>query len=161
MRNTKNLAIVVLCIVVVLETGLLVKSKLSEKAIGGDDMRTNVTQDTSRNSAPRPVFLHKGDVLANSPMMKYAYEVWPENVAASKNVDSGMHITIATMPDGSTQVTFTPTDSQDQAQVYHLTQGKKLYFIEQSKADDDMQNNVDKNYRDDYGVIVDANGIVQ
>jgi hypothetical protein len=39
--------------------------------------------------------------------------------------------------------------------------GNTLYFIEMTPADDNVDSDKDLNYRDDYGIIVDANGIVQ
>jgi hypothetical protein len=39
--------------------------------------------------------------------------------------------------------------------------GQILYFIEQTPADDIQDSDTDLNYRDDYGIITDANGIIQ
>lgn len=109
---------------------------------------------------PAPMFLTRGMKLADSPLMKYAYLIAPGTPdAAAKQALNGFDIDAQTQKDGTVTVKLTPHDSDDQNQQYVLKPNQKLYFIEQTPLDD--KDNTDSNLRDDYGVIVDANGIVQ
>lgn len=66
-----------------------------------------------------------------------------------------------TLADGSTQVDLVPTEtgSNYKNQTFIVKTGFKLYFIEIRSGDD--QPGQDNDPRDDIGILVDANGIVQ
>jgi hypothetical protein len=110
----------------------------------------------------RPTLLTKGMKLEGSSMAKYAYKIAPGEIPdASKKILVGFSVTSKTGTDGSTTVNLTPKDSDDQFQTYTIKQGEILYFIEMTPVDDKSDQDKDMNYRDDYGIITDSNGIVQ
>jgi hypothetical protein len=116
----------------------------------------------SGNMPPKPQLITKGLNLTTSSMMQYAYKIAPGDIpAASQKVLTGFSVKSQSMADGSVQVSLIPKDSDDQFQQYIVKPGNTLYFIEMTPADDNVDSDKDLNYRDDYGIIVDANGIVQ
>lgn len=154
----KNIIIAVLVLAVVAEGYLLWKKKLMPVAT------VVPKQMIARPSGmpPRPPLLSKGDNLLSSTMAQYAYIIAPGDIpAASQKVLTGFSVKTTALPDGSTQVDLVPKDSDDQFQSYVLKTGQSLYFIEMTPSDDKQDEDRDLNYRDDYGIITDANGVIQ
>ena len=157
----KNLIILILVVVVIAETGYVLMKKGSFRSmIGGGDDRVSVTPNRPLGGRlPLPT---KGTNLMDSPLAKFAYQIAPGDLSADAKTNlAGFAIDKTTQIDGSILVKLTPKDSEDQNQQYIVKPGEKLYFIEQTKADDNPETDKDLNLRDDYGVIVDAKGIIQ
>lgn len=159
----KNIIIAVLALIIIFETGYIVAKKVTTKVTSEiAEANPKVTQPNPPPNRPAPVFLTKGATLSASPVFKYAYLMAPGTLSAdTKAALVGWTIASKSQPDSSLVVTLTPKDSDDQFQSYTIKSGEKLYFIETTPADDVQDQDVDKNLRDDYGVIVDENGIVQ
>ena len=148
----KNIIVAALISLMIIETGYLVYRHATKPAIASN---------TPVRGA-RPIFLSKGSNLTTSALKQYAYQIAPGAMSDSaKQKLTGFTIDAITNTDGSTTVTLTPKDSEDQHQQYTIKPGQLLYFIEQTPVDDKSDSATDSNYRDDYGVITDANGIVQ
>ncbi len=162
----KNLLIGILVSVVVLESGYLLYRHFAKSPIAMVNQgRPNADASGVRKDGPqgaRPAMLRKGDSLSASPIKQFAYQIAPGTISdAAKQKLTGFAITSITNPDGSISVSLTPKDSEDQHQQYTVKTGQVLYFIEQTPMDDKADSDRDLNYRDDYGIITDANGIVQ
>lgn len=157
----KNALIGILVIALVAEGGLLMmKSNRVKQVLGMSTVQGQVISPSPTPARARPTFLTKGMKLADSPISQYAYKIAPGEMSdEAKAALNGFKISSTTAKDGSIQVSLTPTDSYDQRQQYTVKPGNSLYFIEMTTADD--KNSADANLRDDYGVIVDANGVVQ
>lgn len=111
---------------------------------------------------PRIPLLKKGDNFNDSPLKKFAYQIAPGPLSSeTKQALVGFQIDSQTQTDGSIVVKLTPKDSDDQNMQYTVKNGETLYFIEMTPVDDKGDQDKDLNLRDDYGVITDANGIVQ
>lgn len=120
----------------------------------------NAPQSNNPRRTPPPI-LKKGDEFAKSSIFKYAVQIFPGDLTAdAKKALNGFDFKATDMNDGSTQVTLTSKDSDDQSQVYTVKKGETLYFIEMTTGDDKTAGH-DANLRDDYGVVVDASGMVQ
>lgn len=158
---SKNLIILVLVIVVVAETSYVLMKRESLKSMsGGDEVKVSVMPNKPPGGRlPLPT---KGTNLMQSPLGQYAYQIAPGELSAvAKSVMTGFAIDTTTQADGSLLVKLTPKDSDDQNQQYTVKPGEKLYFIEQTPVDDKADKDQDLNLRDDYGVIVNAQGIIQ
>ena len=161
----KNLIIGLLLLVVVIESGYLLWGRNS--SYRGMMQTASGASGTMPAAGPnarggRQMMLTKGQVLKNSPIFQYAYQLVPGPIPdATKKAMTGFSVQEAAQPDGSTLVTLMPKDSEDQKQEYTVKKGQMLYFIEQTPADDQADKDLDLNYRDDYGIITDGNGIVQ
>jgi hypothetical protein len=109
------------------------------------------------------MFLKKGDKLADSPLGQFAFKIAPGDISPeTQKIMAGFGaVTSKPADDGSIVVTLTPKDSEDQNQQYTVKKGESLYFVETTPLDDKADQDQDFNYRDDYGVIVDQNGLVQ
>jgi hypothetical protein len=153
----KNVIIAVLAIAVLVEGYGLMMKKSAPVTLGA----TTQTQLTPRPSGRPPMPLKKGDTLAGSVIEKFAYEIVPTMTDDAKKALTGFEVNTKSLADGSTQADLTPKDSDDQFQSYVVKPGNKLYFIEMTPADDKPDTDRDSNYRDDYGIITDASGIVQ
>ena len=148
----KNIIIAAILSLVIIETGYLIYRHTTKSAIASN----------APARGTKPVFLSKGSNLTTSALKQYAYQIAPGVISdATKQKLTGFTITSVTNPDGSTSVSLTPKDSEDQHQQYTVKTGQMLYFIEQTPMDDKADSDRDLNYRDDYGIITDANGIVQ
>jgi len=115
------------------------------------------------NGTPRtpPPILKKGDDLMKSALAKYAEPIFPGELSDKAKVAlNGFDMTMITNSDGSTTIKLTSKDQDDQSQIYTVKKGETLYFVEMSSGDDKNDGH-DTNLRDDYGVIVDSNGLVQ
>ncbi len=163
----KNILIAILLVILVAESGYLVK-KRHDTAVISDQLAVALNQAANEPKkeaaqAPKPMMLAKGAKLADSPISKFAYKIAPGDVSSeTKTVMAGFGMmTAKPAADGSVVVTLTPKDSEDQNQQYTVKTGESLYFIEQTPLDDKADQDKDFNYRDDYGVIVDQNGMVQ
>jgi len=151
----KNVIIGVLVIAVLVEGYFLMMKKAAPSVAGV------TTQVTPRPSGRPPMPVARGDKLADSAMEKFAYLIFPTLSDDSKKVLTGFDVKTKKLADGSTQVDLVPKDSDDQFQSYVVKPGNSLYFIEMTPSDDKLDTDRDANYRDDYGIITDANGIVQ
>lgn len=153
----KNVLIAVLAIAALGEGAFIAWKWHSTKAVMGTQTEA---RPTGNGQPPRVQFLTKGMKLADSQTAKFAYKIAPGDLSDdAKTAMIGWKIDQQTATDGGVLVTLTPTDSDDQKQVYDVRTGYSLYFVEMTPADD--KDNTDSNLRDDYGVIVDSNGIVQ
>ncbi len=154
----KNLIIIALTVIAVAEGFVLFERGSASRA------RLSAVRTTPAPKTARPTgvpFLSKGMKLADSPLYNFAYQIAPGQLStAAQTALAGWSIVTAKQPDGSLLVTLTPKDSSDQNQQYKVPAGDILYFIEQTPVDD-KNDRTDLNLRDDYGVMVDQNGIVQ
>lgn len=113
-------------------------------------------------SPPRPPLVGKGSKLTGSPLEPFAYKLAPGAIPSETTAKLvGFAVTTKTLSDGSEQVTLAPKDSEDQLQQYTVKPGESLYFIEMTPVDDKADSDKDLNYRDDYAIITDAQGILQ
>lgn len=128
-----------------------VKEEVAESKTGTQEVR---------KSPPKPPVA--GDKLADSSVAKFAFKVSPgELTQEAKIALIGFAITSKSNPDGSMEVVLTPNKSDDEKHVYTVPAGNSLYFVEMSSGDDDEASNYDARLQDDYGLIVNADGIVQ
>lgn len=161
---TKNIIIIILLIITVAEAGYIIDKK--DAAIMGTSTNNIVTAVSLPSARPNikskgPVIISKGMNLTKTSLFQYAYEIAPKMANNAKTVMTGFSVASQTQTDGSITVTLTPKDSSDQIQQYIIKPGQILYYIEQIPLDDKINQDKDLNYRDDYGIITDANGIVQ
>ncbi len=158
----KNIIIVILALLVLGEGALLVRRKFSQQvsmAKASPTVQTSPSPDANR---PKPMMVGKGVKLQGSPLEQYAYKVAPGDMNDdAKKALVGFSIDTQKQADGSLVVKFTPKDSDDQNQQYIVKTGESLYFVEMTPLDDKPDQDKDINYRDDYGIIVDQNGIIQ
>lgn len=153
----KNLIIVVLALLAIGEGYLLYKNYSNKPK----SEATETTSSAKPSPAPRIPFLTKGMKLADWPMSKFAYQIAPGDLSVgAQSALSGWTIKSTSQSDGSLLVSLTPKTSDDQSQQYTVKKGEILYFVEMTPVDD-KDVNTDTNLRDDYGVITDAQGIVQ
>lgn len=97
--------------------------------------------------------------LSDQPYFKQAYLIDPTNLSSdAKQALTGFSITSQTLPNGDTQIVLEAKKAGYQTQTYALKPGQHLYFVERTLLDD--KNDQDNNYRDDFAVVVDANGYV-
>jgi hypothetical protein len=161
----KNIVIVILVLVVAVETGYIVMKRGSwylPATRQGTGQAGAVPSGTPPSGAPKPMMAGKGQKLADSPLAKYAFQIVPGPMSdAATTAMVGFSAKLLTLADGSTQVDLTPKDSDDQYQRYVVKKGEILYFVEMTPADDKADSDRDLNYRDDYGIITDVNGIIQ
>ena len=164
-KNIVMVVIGILALAVVVETGYIVKTKL-----GSDERTESATATRELAASPRvagthtaPPQLMKGDKLADSPLAKSAYEVYPtmDTSDAAKTALVSWTVTTAKNADGTASVTLTSKNPADPASTYKVKTGEKLYFVEMSAGDDHADSDTDLNLRDDFGIVVDASGIVQ
>ena len=164
----KNIVIAVLALVVIGETGYIVMRRHSyappmmPQTYGHAGGPSGMMPSGAPSGAPKPMMAGKGQKLSDSPLAKYAYQIVPGPISdATKAVLTGFDVKTTTIADGSTQVDLVPKDSDDQYQRYVVKKGEIMYFVEMTPADDNKDSDKDSNYRDDYGLITDANGIIQ
>ncbi|HET9946619.1 MAG TPA: hypothetical protein VFQ63_01010 [Patescibacteria group bacterium] len=161
----KNIAIAVLVILLLGESVYLLEKKMTfsvgDERIENHTVYPSLPPAGSNMKGRTQVIIGKGTNLKKTPLAQFAYQVAPTMTDAAKKVITGFSITSQSQSNGSTVVTFTPKDSDDQDQQYTIKSGQTLYFIEQTPVDDKVDQDKDLNYRDDYGIITDANGIVQ
>ncbi len=164
----KNLVIGLLALIVVGESGYLAYRHFNKPPMMISQNQPGPGANGSPNQAGpnarggRQMMLPKGTNFNSSPLKPYAYQIAPGTISdAVKKVLTGFTVDSVANADGSTTVTLTPKNSEDQHQQYTVKQGQTLFFIEQTPVDDNADSDTDMNYRDDYGIITDANGIVQ
>jgi len=149
----KDVAISVLIALVIVESGALLAERTAQRPIpaaGG------------QAQSAKPAALARGMKLADSSLAQYAHKIVPEDTSGSSQyVPVGFAVTTKKNADGTTKVNLTPKDSDDQSQEYTLKSGEMLYFMEMTTGDDKADSDRDLNYRDDYGIITDSDGIVQ
>lgn len=154
----KNAAIVVLVLAVLAEGGYILKLRNDRQAL-----RNVQAMKTSGSPRPQqPQMLTAGMKLSDSPIAKFAYKVAPGTMdEGTKAALIGWTISSVTNRDKTMTVTFIPKKADDQKQVYTVKPGSNLYFVEMSAGDDHADTDEDTNLRDDYGILVDANGMVE
>jgi hypothetical protein len=88
-----------------------------------------------------------------------AFLIYPgELTAQAKTAVENFTMKTLSQADGSVQITLTPKDSEEKLQTYIIKSGEKLYFVEKFMGDDSPEK--DTNLKDDFGVVVDADGYV-
>jgi|GEM_PF-3598111 len=162
----KNIAIAILGIVVVVETALLGRRFLQHPMMHRTSQSQSVAATNSPSGPPAgmkpPAFPKKGDKLSDLPVAKTAYQVAPGDMLAdTKTATAGWSIVQNKQSDGSLIVDFIPKEANDQRQQYTVKTGETLYFVELNSVDDSPGQNDDINLRDDYGIITNADGIIQ
>lgn len=154
----KNIGIAVLILMVIAEGGYILKLRNDRSAL----RNLQVAKITGSPRPQQPQMLTSGMKLSDSPIAKFAYKVAPGTMDDSaKAALVGWSISSVTNKDKSTTVTFTPKNADDQKQVYIVKPGSNLYFVEMSAGDDHADTDEDSNLRDDYGILVDASGMVE
>jgi len=100
-----------------------------------------------------------GVKLANTPYWSYAYLI-SGNVLDrnAKAAISGFKLEKSKLRNGDVKIILKSLSYNYRNQVYLLTPGEKLYFIETSFGDDSLSR--EYNLGDDAGVIVDLNGYI-
>ena len=159
MNKTMLIVVVgILGLAVVVETGYIVKAKLNTTTI-----RLASASPRVAGARTAPPQLSKGDKFADSPLAKSAYTVYPtlDTSAAANAALAGWKVTSVKNADGTVSVTMTPTRAEDPASTYKVKPGETLYFVEMNGGDDHADSDTDLNLRDDFGIVVDADGIVQ
>ena len=158
----KNILIALLILLVLGEGAYIVKKRHDVDGLKVALAEQTQAAQPKMSPPPKPMLLSKGMKLADNPIAKNAYLIAPGIVSdTAKTAMVGFAITSKTQADGTTVVNLAPKDADDQSQQYILKKDQTLYFIEQTPADDQADQDKDLNYRDDYGVILDQNGIVQ
>jgi len=157
----KNIVIAVL-VVIVLAEGWFILSKKTSVQAGTMSAKPTMPPAGPNARGGRQIILGKGSNLLKSPISKFAFKIAPGELSTeSKGALIGWDVKTVSEKDGSENVTLTPKDSDDQNQQYTIKTGQTLYFIEQTPVDDKGDKDLDLNYRDDYGLITDASGIIQ
>ncbi len=156
----KNIVILVLVVLAAGE-GYFLMHKSNGPMVQGAE-RENAQQPRPSGAPNRPPILGKGDKLMGSPLEKFAFKIAPGDIPPESQAKlTGFAVKSTKLADGSEQVSLTPKDADDQFQQYTVKPGQVLYFIEMTGSDDVGSQDLDKNYRDDYGMITDANGVIQ
>ena len=159
--NTKTyiiLGVVVLILVVIGGALLLSGHKTPNSPRQLSNLPTNQNQTQNQ-----PVGAGAGgkQLFKNSPEYQYAYQIFPGTMSAqAKTAMNGFSMKTTSMPDGSTQVSFSSTNPNYKNQSYVVKKGYSLYFIERTTADDNTAQDTDRLYLDDTAVIVDPNGYI-
>lgn len=92
---------------------------------------------------------------------QYAYKIGPGVLSESaKEALAGFTIRSKELPDRTTQVILQAQKKEYHTQTYLLKQGYSLYFIEESKNDDDPSSHTDATLEDDTAVLVDPQGFI-
>ncbi|HUD20253.1 MAG TPA: hypothetical protein VMR81_07460 [Patescibacteria group bacterium] len=156
----KNILIAGLMLAVIVETGYIVMKRNRSQVPTA--MVLSAQSKKPPSPSGRPQMLSKGMKLPGSQLAKFAFQVVPGPMSVdAKKATIGFSVNTTMLPDGSTQVDLTPKDSDDQYQRYVVKKGDTLYFIEMTPVDDNAGSDRDINYRDDYGIITDTNGVIQ
>jgi len=156
---------IIVVIIVVIGVGYVYGNQ--KRASGQKTIATTVSADSIPPAGPDAkggglIVMSRGMNLKTSPLFQYAYQIVPNDASVNtKEALVGYSFTTQDQSDGSTVVTIAPKDSESQNQVYTVQSGQTLYFIEQTLADDKADQDKDLNYRDDYGIVTDSNGIIQ
>ncbi|MCL4360338.1 hypothetical protein M1555_03745 [Patescibacteria group bacterium] len=167
MKNIQSFALLVLVVIVVLETASIFRGKIAGRLPPEETAERHGASSALPPAGPnsrggRQMILTKGMEFKTSPLLRYAYAIAPGTMtAAAAAAMTGFTMTTATGSDGSETVMLTPKDSENEKQDYTITPGQTLYYIEQTRGDDQPDTDKDLNYRDDYCVIVGADGTVQ
>ena len=162
--NKNIVPAVVLAIVVLAEGAYIVKLRhggiREEVAEGRPVVMMNASPAPNSQRPPMPPV--KGDTLANSTIAKSAFEVYPGALTTDvKTALIGWDIKAVKNKDGSATISMIPKNPDDPTNSYMVKPGNKLYFVEMTSADDHADTDSDSNLRDDYGILVDGNGVVQ
>ncbi len=106
----------------------------------------------------------KGQKFSDTNFFDQAVQIYPGVVSESaKAVMNGWTLKTKTLTDGSIQADLIPVGSEategDTAHTFILKAGDTLYFVDTNPNDDGPTE--DANTRDDMGIVVGADGIVQ
>lgn len=167
----KNVIIGILVIMALTEGYFLMMKKSAPTALGAATATIATTPSPQTSGGPRPsgfpggrppAPLARGDKFVGSAVEKFAHLIAPGTISAdSQQYLTGFAVKSTSLEGGDTQVDLVPKDSDDQFQSYVLKPGDSLYFVEMTPVDDKADKDVDANYRDDYGIVVNSQGIVQ
>ncbi|MCL4338268.1 hypothetical protein M1271_01105 [Patescibacteria group bacterium] len=168
---TKNIIIVLLVIAVTGEGLFILKSRKTWMASlagmtanSGNNQAANHENQKSSSSAGnrRQTLLTAGMKLADTSYAQISYKIAPGSLTPeAQKAMAGWGIKTQNLPDGSIQVNLTPKSSDDFSQQFTVRPGNSLYFVEITGADDNVASDKDANLRDDFGIIVNKDGIVQ
>jgi cytoskeletal protein RodZ len=154
MKKNPTIGIIIAIVVVIIVVILLVTSGgKGQNNPSNNSATSTVDQNTSQSSTNTQVLFKDSSLSQNAYLIST-----PTYDTSTKAALSGFNLTQKTLADGSDEVTITPTSPGTQAQVYTVTTGEKLYFIEGMIGDDTGNN--DSNLGDDRVVLVDANGYI-
>ena len=155
----KNLFILLLLLVVVGGGAYIYLSKRSAPKSVATLMPMKIVTSPSPPANASPTTSNKG-MLADSPDVKFAYKVFPGPLSVKATTAlNGWNIDSTVQTDGSTQVTLTPKNADDQKKTFTVKSGESLYFVEKNSFDDSTTG-LDANLHDDYGIVVDASGAI-
>lgn len=160
----KNIIIGLLAVVVIFETGYIYKKKMviPRTSLSNVNIQAEKSPETGGKPSPRPQLLTKGMKLFGSQIEKFAYKVMPGDLSEdAKKALIGFNMKTDKLSNGSIRVDLVPKDTDDEFQTYVVKPGNSLFFVEMTPLDDKAAEDKDINYRDDYGIIVDKDGIVQ
>lgn len=141
--------------------GLYFMNKSSESGTAAPEEQREVPN--IRPSGPTSL---KGQQFSNTEFANSAVQIYPGPVDKSAQaVMSGWKLSTKSLPDGTTQVSLIPVESEltegDTQHTFVLKTGDKLYFDDINPGDDTPGGGTDNNKNDDMGIVVDANGIIQ
>ena len=159
----KNTTTVIAVIAIVIIAGIGVTSSLKKQNNSNLSASANGAQAVASNNSNTPATnqpsTNTPQLFSSSPISQYAFLIsGPTLDQNAQNALAGFNVSKKALPDGSTEVTLTSTNTEYQTQTYTVKPGEKLYFIETMMGDD--SNNQEKNLRDDMAVLVDANGYI-
>ena len=113
----------------------------------------NVNEQAAANTPPADI------KFVDQPFYKNAYLISGATMDdQTKTATTGFAITKKALADGTTEYDLKALKSEYKDQTYVIKPGEKLYFIETFMGDDAVNENLEKGFRDDMAVVVDANG---
>lgn len=141
--------------------GLYFMNKSGENSSGAPEAQSEAPN--IRPSGPPSL---KGQNFSDTRFAQSAVQIYPGPIDKSAQaVMSGWKLSTKTLPDGTTQVSLIPIESEltegDTQHTFILKTGDKLYFDDINPGDDTPGGGADNNKNDDIGIVVDANGIIQ
>ena len=113
----------------------------------------NANEQASANTPPADI------KFVDQPFYKNAYLISGATMdAQTKQAITGFDITKKALANGAAEYDLKALKSEYKDQTYVIKPGEKLYFLETFMGDDDVNENLEKGFRDDMAVVVDANG---
>ena len=114
---------------------------------------------SSQQASQAPAAAGEKTKLADEPYAQFAYLISGDTLdSAAQTALTGFEMQKTANPDGTTTIKLNSSNPEYQDQSYTLKQGEQLYFIERSLGDD--RDDYEHNLRDDFAVVVDADGYV-
>jgi hypothetical protein len=149
LNTMKKYSFVLFIIVLVVVAGFLLTKSYQGNGV---ETTSNPVQAAADNPTAKNLF-------SQSPDYASAAQIFPGALSdKAKLYIENYDMKTQTASDGVTQITLTPKEKGEGIQTYQIKSGQTLYFIEKYPGDDTKE--VDKNLKDDYGVIVDAQGYI-